>query len=112
MPDANATYTGSVNGTNLKVSGVHVFSVGDFLGAPGTELIVLADAGLGTYRKLVIENERLVGAVLYGDTADARWYLDLLRTGASIEAIRQDLVFGRAFVERKASLTAKTEPEQ
>jgi nitrite reductase (NADH) large subunit len=108
----NATYTGSVNGTNLKVSGVHVFSVGDFLGAPGTESIVLADAGLGTYRKLVIENERLVGAVLYGDTADARWYLDLLRTGASIEAIRQDLAFGRAFVERKASLTAKAEPER
>jgi nitrite reductase (NADH) large subunit len=108
----NASYNGSVNGTNLKVSGVHVFSVGDFLGAPGTESIVLADAGLGTYRKLVIENERLVGAVLYGDTADARWYLDLLRTEASIEAIREDLVFGRAFVERKASLTAKAEPER
>jgi nitrite reductase (NADH) large subunit len=107
----NATYTGSVNGTNLKVSGVHLFSVGDFLGAPTTESIVLADAGLGTYRKLVIENERLVGAVLYGDTADARWYLDLLRAEASIEPIRQDLVFGRAFVERKASLTAKAEPE-
>ena len=107
----DATYTGSVNGTNLKVSGVHVFSVGDFLGAPGTESIVLADAGLGTYRKLVIENEQLVGTVLYGDTADARWYLDLLRTGASIEAIRQDLVFGRAFVERKTSLAAKAEPE-
>ena len=68
---------------------------------------MLADAGLGTYRKLVIENERLVGAVLYGDTADARWYLDLLRSGVSIEAIRQDLVFGRAFVERKASLDGK-----
>jgi nitrite reductase (NADH) large subunit len=108
----NAAYTGSVNGTNLKVSGVHVFSVGDFLGAPGTESIVLADAGLGTYRKLVIENERLVGAVLYGDTADARWYLDLLRTGASIEAVRQDLAFGRAFVERKASLAAMAEPER
>jgi nitrite reductase (NADH) large subunit len=97
-------YSGSVNATNLKVSGVHVFSAGDFLGAPGTESITLADAGLGIYRKLVIEGERLVGAALYGDTADARWYLELLRSGASIEAIRQDLIFGRAFVERKAAV--------
>jgi nitrite reductase (NADH) large subunit len=100
-------YSGSVNATNLKVSGVHVFSAGDFLGAPGTESITLADAGLGTYRKLVIEGERLVGVVLYGDTADARWYLELLRSGGSIESLRQDLVFGRAFAERKASLEAK-----
>lgn len=104
----NATYTGSVNATNLKVSGVNVFSAGDFLGAPGTDSIVLADAGLGTYRKLIIQNDRLAGAVLYGDTADARWYRDLLRTGASLEAIRHDLVFGRAFVERKASIEAKS----
>jgi nitrite reductase (NADH) large subunit len=100
-------YSGSVNATNLKVSGVHVFSAGDFLGAPGTESITLADAGLGTYRKLVVEGERLVGVVLYGDTADARWYLELLRSGGSIESLRQDLVFGRAFAERKASLEAK-----
>jgi nitrite reductase (NADH) large subunit len=111
----NAQYTGSVNATNLKVSGVHVFSAGDFLGSAGTESIVLADAGLGTYRKLVIEGDRLVGAVLYGDTADARWYLELLRTGASVESIRADLVFGRAFAERKAGLGtepgAESDPE-
>jgi NAD(P)H-nitrite reductase large subunit len=58
-----------VNATNLKVSGVHVFSAGDFLGAPGTESVVLSDQGLGTYRKLVIAGGRVVGAVLYGDTA-------------------------------------------
>src|SRR5271170_3595020 len=63
-------YGGSVNAANLKVSGVHVFSAGDFLGAPGTESIVLADAGLGIYRKLVIAGDRLAGAVLYGDTSD------------------------------------------
>ncbi len=101
-------YTGSVNATNLKVSGVHVFSAGDFLGAPGTESITLADAGLGTYRKLVIEGERLVGAVLYGDTAEARWYLELLRSGGSIESIRQDLVFGCAFSERKTDIETPT----
>ena len=107
----DARYTGSVNATNLKVSGVHVFSAGDFLGAPGTDTIVLADAGLGTYRKMVIEGERLVGAVLYGDTADARWYLELLRSGASIEAIRQDLVFGRAFAESRIKANAKSEEQ-
>ena len=105
-------YSGSVNATNLKVSGVHVFSAGDFVGAPGTESITLADAGLGTYRKLVIEGGRLAGAVLYGDTADARWYLELLRSGASIESVRQDLVFGRTFAERKASLEAEPPPEK
>ena len=82
-------------GTHLKVSGVNVFSAGDFLGNPGTEQIVLSDPGLGTYKKLVIKDGRLVGAVLFGDTADGLWYLELIRDGASIETFRQDLVFGR-----------------
>jgi nitrite reductase (NADH) large subunit len=98
-----ASYPGSVVATNLKVSGVNVFSAGDFLGSPGTEKIVLSDAGLGTYKKLVIERGRLVGAVLFGDTADGLWYLDLIRSGASIEPFRDDLVFGRAFAERQAA---------
>jgi len=97
------SYPGSVIATNLKVSGVSVFSAGDFLGAAGTEQIVFSDAGLGTYKKLVIKDGRLVGAVLYGDTIDGLWYLDLIRAGASIEAIRDDIMFGRAFAERKAA---------
>ncbi len=64
---------------------------------------MLADAGLGTYRKLVIAGGRLVGAVLYGDTTDALWYLDLIRSGAAIESFREDLVFGRALAERQAA---------
>jgi nitrite reductase (NADH) large subunit len=96
-------YAGSVNATNLKVSGVHVFSAGDFLGAAGTESIVLSDPGLGTYKKLVVANGRMVGAVLYGDTADGLWYLELIRTGAEIESIREDLIFGRAMAERQAA---------
>ena len=95
-----ARYDGSVLATNLKVSGVSVFSAGDFMGAPGTEQIVLSDPGLGSYKKLVIANGRLVGAVLFGDTADGLWYLELIRTGASIAAIRDDLMFGRALAER------------
>lgn len=101
--DATAHYAGSVLATNLKVSGVNVFSAGDFLGAPGTESILLSDPGLDTYKKLVVADGRLVGAVLYGDTEDGLWYLDLIRSGTSIEKIRSDLVFGRSLVERMAA---------
>lgn len=99
----DATYAGSVLATNLKVSGVHVFSAGDFLGGAGTDEIVLRDPGLGTYKKLVIAGDRLVGAALYGDTADGLWYLDLIRSGTSVESFRDQLVFGRAFVQRPAA---------
>lgn len=96
-------YRGSVLATNLKVSGVNVFSAGDFLGAPGTEQIVLSDPGIGSHKKLVIAGGRLVGAVLFGDTVDALWYLDLIRSGASIETLREDIAFGRATAERQAA---------
>jgi nitrite reductase [NAD(P)H] large subunit len=96
-------YSGSVLATNLKVSGVNVFSAGDFLGLPGTERIVLSDPGLGSYKKLVIADGRLTGAVLFGDTADGLWYLDLIRSGAPIEAIRDEIMFGRALAEQKAA---------
>jgi nitrite reductase (NADH) large subunit len=99
----NASYAGSVLATNLKVSGVNVFSAGDFIGAAGTEQIVLCDPGLGTYKKLVIVNNRLVGAVLFGDTADGLWYLDLIRAAQPIGRLRDDLVFGRALALREAA---------
>ena len=99
----NVRYAGSVLATNLKVSGVNVFSAGNFLGGPCTEEIVLTDPGFGTYKKLVISEGRLVGAVLFGDTGDGLWYLDLIRTGVSIERFRDDLVFGRALTERAAA---------
>jgi nitrite reductase (NADH) large subunit len=89
--------------TNLKVSGVDVFSAGDFLGERGTESIVLCDPGLGTYRKLVAAQDRLVGAVLCGDTTDALWYLDLIRSGISIAPYRDALAFGRSLVDRAAA---------
>jgi nitrite reductase (NADH) large subunit len=99
----DARYPGSILATNLKVSGVDVFSAGDFLGSPGTESIVLHDPGFGVYRKLVIAEDRLVGAVLCGDNADAVWYLELIRSGESIAAIRDDLAFGRALAMRVAA---------
>jgi nitrite reductase (NADH) large subunit len=100
----DVVYPGSVLATNLKVSGVNVFSAGDFLGATGgADEIVLSDPGVGVYKKLVIANDRLIGAVLFGDTADGLWYLDLIREGASIERLRDDLVFGRALATRVAA---------
>jgi nitrite reductase (NADH) large subunit len=103
LTGGSARYPGSVLATNLKVSGVNVFSAGDFIGAPGTEEIILSDPGFGTYKKFVIADGRLVGAVLFGDTADGLWYLDLIRAGTSVADIRDDLVFGRALATRVAA---------
>jgi nitrite reductase (NADH) large subunit len=101
----DAHYAGSVLATNLKVSGVNVFSAGDFLGGEATDEILLCDPGLGVYKKLVMAGDRLVGAVLFGDTADGLWYLDLIRSGADVGAMRDDLVFGRALAERPCAPT-------
>jgi nitrite reductase (NADH) large subunit len=100
----SASYTGSVVATNLKVSGVSVFSAGDFLGADGSEAIMLSDVGRGTYKKLVLADGRLIGAVLVGDVGDALWYLELIRARKPIAAIRKEMMFGRALaVEAKAA---------
>jgi nitrite reductase (NADH) large subunit len=100
----DARYDGSVLATNLKVSGVNVFSAGDFLAqGAGAEEIVLSDPGLRVYKKLVVEDDRLTGAVLFGDTADGPWYLDLMRSGAPIGSCRDALAFGRALATRAAA---------
>jgi nitrite reductase (NADH) large subunit len=95
-----AAYRGSVVATNLKVSGVAVFSAGDFIAADGTETIVLNDFRRGAYKKLVISGGRLTGTVLVGETQDALWYLELIRTRAPIAKIRSDMMFGRALAVR------------
>jgi nitrite reductase (NADH) large subunit len=101
-----ADYAGTVLATNLKVSGVPVFSAGDFLGGAEGEEIILSDPGLATYKKLVIHRsdrgQRLAGVVLFGDIADGLWYLDLIRSGTPIDRMRGDLIFGRSFVEAAA----------
>jgi len=98
-----ARYDGSVLATNLKVSGVNVFSAGNFLGGEGLDEIVLSDPGFDLYKKLVIADGKLKGAVLYGDTGDGLWYLDLIRSGEPIESFRDDLIFGRALATRAAA---------
>jgi nitrite reductase (NADH) large subunit len=99
LAGADASYTGSVVSTNLKVSGVSVFSAGDFTGAEGSEAIVLSDPNYGTYKKLVISDGRLTGAVLLGDTGDALWYLELIRSRQPTAPIRADMMFGRSLAE-------------
>jgi nitrite reductase (NADH) large subunit len=91
-----AAYHGSVVATNLKVSGVSVFSAGDFLGAEGSENLVLSDLSHGTYKKLVVSAGRLTGAVLVGDVQDALWYLELIKSRRPIAGIRDRMMFGRS----------------
>ncbi|MCB2075634.1 MAG: NAD(P)/FAD-dependent oxidoreductase [Novosphingobium sp.] len=90
-------YEGSVTSTKLKVSGIDVFSAGDFSGGDAAEDIVMRDASRGIYKRVVVKDNRLVGAVLYGDTADGNWYFDLLKKGEDIADIREALIFGQAF---------------
>ncbi|BBU60079.1 pyridine nucleotide-disulfide oxidoreductase [Methylosinus sp. C49] len=96
-------YEGSIVSTNLKVSGVSVFSAGDFMGNDGAETISWRDFGLGLYKKLVVEDGRLTGAVLVGDTSAALWCLELIRSRADVTQWRDALIFGRELCERKAA---------
>ena len=90
-------YKGSVTSTKLKVSGIDVFSAGDFSGGEGCEDIVLRDATRGVYKRVIVKEDKVVGAVLYGDTADGNWYFDLLRREEDVSEIRDALIFGQAF---------------
>jgi nitrite reductase (NADH) large subunit len=98
-----AAFRPSQTATSLKVTGVNVFSAGDFASAPANEEIILSDPGARTYKKLVVRDDRLIGAVLFGDTADGAWYFDLMRSGQSVAPIRDDLAFGRAFAMPQAA---------
>jgi nitrite reductase (NADH) large subunit len=89
-------YTGSLTSTKLKVTGIDLFSAGDFMGGEGTEEIVMSDPFGGVYKKLVIKDDQLVGACLYGDTVDGSWYFKLLREGRKIHDIRDKLMFGES----------------
>jgi nitrite reductase (NADH) large subunit len=97
-----ARYSGSVTSTKLKVTGIDLFSAGDFLGREGTESITFSDPLSGVYKKLVIKRDVLVGACLYGDTADGSWYLQLIRDASSIGPIRDHLMFGEPAADERA----------
>ncbi len=92
-----AAYAGSFTSTKLKVTGVDLFSAGDFAEGPDREEIVFRDPARGVYKRLVIEGERLVGAVMYGDTADGNWFFGHVKDRTDISDLRDTLIFGPAF---------------
>ena len=91
-----ARYEGSSVSTKLKVTGIDLFSAGDFSGGGGCEEIVMQDVGAGVYKRLVLRDNKIVGAVLYGDTGDGAWYFQMLRDGADVSKMRDRLMFGEA----------------
>ena len=107
LTERHSGYRGSVTSTKLKVAGLDVFSAGDFSGGEGCEDIVLRDAARGIYKRVVVRDDRVIGAVLYGDTADGGWYFDLLKRGEDIGAIRDMLIFGQAFAAGGGALDPK-----
>jgi nitrite reductase (NADH) large subunit len=109
-------YTGSQTSTKLKVTGIDLFSAGNFTGGEGFDDIVMSDPAGGVYKKLVIQNDVLVGACLYGDTVDGSWYFKLIREGRNIADIRDTLMFGESNIgdvghqgQNKAAAMADTD---
>ena len=88
-------YQGSLTSTKLKVTGIDVFSAGNYLGGEGCEEILFQDPGQGVYKKVVVKDNKVHGAVLYGDTVDGAWYFQLLRDGTDVSEIREALLFGQ-----------------
>ena len=89
-------YSGSLTSTKLKVTGIDLFSAGDFSGGEGCEEIIMSDPFGGVYKKLVLKDDKLIGACLYGDTVDGSYYFKLLRDGRSVASIRDRLMFGES----------------
>jgi nitrite reductase [NAD(P)H] large subunit len=90
-----AQYQGSMTSTKLKVTGIDLFSAGNFMGGEDTEEIVFHDPGRGAYKKLVLRDSKLTGACLFGDTLDGTWYFELMRDGTDVSDFRDKLLFGR-----------------
>lgn len=92
-------YEGSVTSTKLKVTGIDLFSAGDFVGDENTEDVVFQDPRRGVYKRIVLRDNKVAGAVLYGDTGDGGWYFQLMKDGTDVSEFRDRLVFGRAYAE-------------
>ncbi|GGE51116.1 nitrite reductase large subunit NirB [Actibacterium pelagium] len=93
----DATYVQKSLSTKLKVTGCDLFSAGDFADGEGREDIVFRDPARGVYRRLVIEENKIIGAVFYGDTSDSAWFFGLLKDGTDISDMRDTLIFGPAY---------------
>lgn len=97
------SYPGSQVSTKLKVTGIDLFSAGDFIAEEGDEEIVFRDLRRGVYKKIVVRDQKIAGAVLYGDVSDGSWYYDLMIEGADVGELRDVLIFGKAFADPKAA---------
>ncbi|RUM83823.1 MAG: nitrite reductase large subunit [Candidatus Thioglobus sp.] len=91
-------YEGSVTSTKLKVTGIDLFSAGNFKGTENSEDLVFQDVARGVYKKIVIENDTIIGSVMYGDTIDGSWYFQLMKDENNIADMRDRLLFGQAHV--------------
>jgi len=96
-------YVQKATPTKLKVTGVDLYSVGDFIGGTGTEELILRDRRSGIYKRLVLSGNRITGAVLYGDVRDGPWYFDLIAQQADIGSLRHGLLFGEAHCRQGAA---------
>lgn len=91
-----ANYESSVVSTKLKVTGIDLFSAGDFSGGKNSEEIIFQDAERGVYKKVVLQDNKIKGAVLYGDTMDGAWYFQMMKDGTDVSQFRERLLFGQA----------------
>ncbi|MFD1343294.1 nitrite reductase large subunit NirB [Litorisediminicola beolgyonensis] len=103
LTGAEARFAHAETPTKLKVTGINLYSVGDFSDGPDREDVVLRDAARGSYRRVVLQGNRVMGAVLYGDVADGAWYNELLKSGEDVSACRDTLIFGQAYQGGTAS---------
>jgi nitrite reductase (NADH) large subunit len=94
---AESAFVPVASGTRLKVSGIEMFSAGEFMGDKTTEDVVLRDASRGIYKRLVLRDDKLVGVLCFGDARDAGWYFQLLRDGAELGVLRETMIFGEGF---------------
>ncbi|MBL4638029.1 MAG: NAD(P)/FAD-dependent oxidoreductase [Proteobacteria bacterium] len=93
-----ASYISTATATKLKVTGINLYSAGDYIGDEDSQVMVFKDPARNVYKKLVIKDDLIVGIVLYGDTMDGNWYFTLLTMQQDISHLRQDLLFGQQFV--------------
>lgn len=96
-----AMYMTKPMATQLKVTGIDLFSAGDFKGDEMCEVLIYKDPSSYIYKKLVIKNEQLVGLVLYGDTYDGQWYFSLINSGQVVSELRETLVFGQQYCQQE-----------
>ena len=94
---ADAAFKPSATATKLKVTGIDLYSAGDFADGPDREEIVLRDPARGVYKRLVLKDNRVLGAVMYGETGDGPWFFDLVKKQIDVAEMRQTLIFGQGY---------------